>query len=119
MFIVWLAIMGLIVGGTTAFLIGRIDSESGPPSKRRNLLFIASMTLLGGIVFSVLLGWLGYLVLGESGTLLVGLIGGIIVVLAVWAWSVRSTQTRANKGRGLAPTRSPEGEAATKTPTPQ
>lgn len=119
MFIVWLAIMGLVVGAITAVIVWRIGSESGRWSTRRDMLFVAGATLLGGIVFSTILGWVGYLLLGESGALWVGLIGGVIAALGVLAWSTRSAHSRANQGRGLAPTRPTEGEAATRTPTPQ
>jgi hypothetical protein len=119
MFIVWLAIMGLVVGAITAVILWRIGQQTGRWSTRRDMLFVAGTTLLGGIVFSTILGWIGYLLLGESGALWVGLIGGIIAVVGVLAWSTRSAHSRANQGRGLAPTRPTEGEAATRTPTPQ
>jgi hypothetical protein len=119
MFIVWLAIMGLVVGAITAAIVWRIGQQTGRWSTRRDMIFVAGATLLGGIVFSTILGWLGYFLLGESGALWVGLIGGIIAVVAVLAWSTRSANSRANKGRGLAPTRPTDGEGATRTPTPQ
>jgi hypothetical protein len=118
-YMVWLGIMGLVVGGIAAFLVARIDSEGGPSGEKRNMVFVAGMTLLGGVVFTVLTGWVGHLLFGESVAPIVGLIGGLIAVGIIYVMSVRSTQGRANRGRGLAPTRPPEGEAATKTPTPR
>ena len=120
MFIVWLAVMGLVVGAVTAAVVWRIGHSTGRWSTRRDMIFVAGTTLLGGIVFSTILGWLGYLLLGENGAPLVGLVGGVIVVLAVLAWSIRSTHTYANAGRGLAPDRpeDPEHEPI-KTPTAQ
>ena len=56
---------------------------------------------------------------GENAAPITGIIGGIIALVIVYALSVRSVHGRANRGRGLAPTRPPEGEGATKTPTPQ
>jgi len=119
MFIVWLAIMALVVSAVTAAIVWRIGRASGRWNTRRDMLFVGGATLLGGIIFTTILGWIGYLLLGEDGVLWVGLIGGVIAVLIVLAWSTRSAQGLANKGRGLAPSRPTEGEAATRTPTPQ
>lgn len=100
MFIVWLAMMGILVGAVTAVIVGRIGRASGRWSTRRDMLFVAGTTLLGGIIFNTILGWIGYLLLGEDWALWVGLIGGVIAVLVVLAWSTRSAQGLANKGRG-------------------
>jgi hypothetical protein len=105
MFIVWLAVMGVIVGIVTAVVVWRIGQDTGRWSTRRDMVFVAGVTTLGGVIFSTLLGWVGYLLFGESGALLIGIIGGIIAVLSVLAWSIRSTQKRKNAGTGLAPTR--------------
>jgi len=118
-YIGWLVILGLIVGAITAYLIGRVESEPGPNGQRRNTLFIAAMSLFGGVVFTVLSGWVGHLLFGENVAPITGLIGGAIAVVTVYVLSVRSTRERANRGRGLAPTRPPEGEGATRTPTPK
>lgn len=117
-YLVWLVLGGLIAGAVGAFFVARINSEPGG-GERRNMVFIAGMIMLGGVVFSTIIGWVGHLLFGETGALILGLSGGVIAVAIIYYLSVRSVRGRANRDRGLAPTRPPEGEAATKTPTPQ
>ena len=78
------------------------------------------MTLFGTIIFSTILWWLGLLLLGENGALVLGIIGDIVIVALLLVLTTRSTHTYANEGRGLAPDRpdSPEHEPI-KTPTAQ
>jgi hypothetical protein len=118
MFILWLAVMAVVVSVATAYLVWRIDWFSQRWSERRDRLFVGGMTMLGGIVFSTILWWLGLLLISETGALVLGSIGGLIVVGVLLVWSIRSTHRRSNAGQGLAPTRpTPEGDRPT-APTP-
>ena len=96
----------------------RLGNSTGRWSTQRDRLFVAAMTLFGTIIFSTLLWWVGLLLLGESGALILSLIGSVVIVVVLLVVTTRSTHTYANAGRGLAPDRptDPEHEPI-KTPT--
>ena len=118
MFNVWLVVMALAVSVIAIFMVLRIGSFSGRWSTRRDRLFVAAMTLFGTIIFSTILWWLGLLLLGDNGALILGIVGDIAIVVGLLVFTTRSTHTYANAGRGLAPDRpeDPEHEPI-KTPT--
>ncbi|MEO8612140.1 MAG: hypothetical protein ABI690_29870 [Chloroflexota bacterium] len=117
MFNLWLILMALGVSVITIFLVLRIGNFSGRWSTRRDRLFVAAMTLLGTIIFSSILWWLGLLLLGESGALILSVVGEVIIVVVLLVLTTRSTHTYANEGRGLAPTRPDPEHEPIKTPT--
>lgn len=120
MFTVWPVLMALGVSVIAIFMVLRIGSFSGRWSTRRDRLFVAAMTLFGTIIFSTILWWLGLLLLGDNGALILGIIGDVIIVVTLLVLTTRSTHTYATAGRGLAPDRpeDPEHEPI-KTPTAQ
>ncbi|HSS96915.1 MAG TPA: hypothetical protein VLK33_07795, partial [Terriglobales bacterium] len=75
MFTVWPVLMALGVSVIAIFMVLRIGSFSGRWSTRRDRLFVAAMTLFGTIIFSTILWWLGLLLLGENGALILSFVG--------------------------------------------
>jgi hypothetical protein len=118
MFTVWPILMTLGVSVIAILLVLRLGTNTGRWSTQRDRLFVAAMTLFGTIIFSTILWWLGLLLLGENGALILGIVGEVIIVVALLIWTNRSIHTYANAGRGLAPDRpeDPEHEPI-KTPT--
>jgi hypothetical protein len=118
MFSLWLVLMVLGVSAITIFLVLRLGNNTGRWSTQRDRLFVAAMTLFGTIIFSTILWWVGLLLLGDNGALILSLIGEVVIVIVLLIWTNRSIRTYANAGRGLAPGRpeDPEHEPI-KTPT--
>lgn len=118
MFNAWLILMILVVSAVAIFLVLRIGSKSGRWNNQRDRLFVGAMTFFGSIIFSTILWWLGLLLLGENGALILGLVGNIVIVAVLLVLTTRSTHTYATAGRGLAPDRpdDPQHEQI-KTPT--
>ena len=119
MFNVWLVLMALGVSVIATFLVLRIGSFSGRWSTRRDRLFVAAMTLFGTIIFSTILWWLGLLLLGDNGALILSIIGEVVLVVVLLVLTTRYTHTPENQGRGLAPDRPDPEHERIKTPTAQ